>query len=135
MRRQRDERGSVTVFVAVLGVGFIAAAGLAYDGSQKIGGLAQARDLADNAARACAQGVDAERTLASGESVLDPHEATVRARTYLAGVGVRPAEISVDAASCEVTVVLTVGTRILPGPWEVSATERAEAIFGVEAAQ
>lgn len=42
--------GSVTIFVAVLAFGFFAAAGLAYDGAQKLGAVAEA--LADNAARA-----------------------------------------------------------------------------------
>lgn len=32
-----QDRGSVTIFVAVLAFGFIAAAGLAYDGAQKLG--------------------------------------------------------------------------------------------------
>lgn len=127
------DRGSVTIFVAVLAVGFLAAAGLAYDGSQKLGGLAQARDLADNAARACAQGVDAEATLETGAAVLDAADADGRARAYLAELDLQPASVSVGAAGCEVTVVLTVPTRFLPGPFEVSATERAEVLYGVEA--
>jgi hypothetical protein len=126
------DRGSVTIFVAVLAVGFLAAAGLAYDGSQKLGGLAQARDLADNAARACAQGVDAEATLASGAAVLDPVDAEGRARAHLAEVGISPASVSVDTAGCAVTVVLSVPTRFLPGPFEVSATESADVLYGVE---
>ena len=132
MRSGGGDRGSVTIFVAVLAVGFLAAAGLAYDGSQKLGGLSQARDLADNAARACAQGVDAEATLASGAAVLDPVDADGRARAYLAEVGIAPTSVSVDAAGCEVTVVLSVPTRFLPGPFEVSATERADVLYGVE---
>jgi hypothetical protein len=126
------DRGSVTIFVAVLAVGFLAAAGLAYDGSQKLGGLAQARDLADNAARACAQGVDAEATLASGAAVLDPADAAARARAYLAEVGISPVSVSVGTAGCAVTVVLSVPTRFLPGPFEVSATESADVLYGVE---
>lgn len=132
MRLGEADRGSVTIFVAVLAVGFLAAAGLAYDGSQKLGGLAQARDLADNAARACAQGVNAEATLQTGAAVLDAADADARARAYLAELGLRPALVSVDSAGCEVTVVLAVSTRFLPGPFEVSATERAEVLYGVE---
>lgn len=135
MRPGEGDRGSVTIFVAVLAVGFLAAAGLAYDGSQKLGGLSQARDLADNAARACAQGVDTEATLASGVAVLDPTDADNRARSYLSAVGVSPASITVGSATCEVEVVLSVPTRFLPGPFEVSATEQATALYGVEVAR
>ncbi|MDE0804229.1 MAG: hypothetical protein OSA99_13025 [Acidimicrobiales bacterium] len=125
----------MTIFVAVLAVGFLAAAGLAYDGSQKLGGLAQARDLADNAARACAQGVDAEATLASGAAVLDAADAEARALAYLSTVGISPVAVIVGPASCEVEVELSVQTRFLPGPFRVSATEQATALYGVEAAR
>ena len=48
----RNERGSVSILVAVLGVAFLMVAGLALDGGRKLGALSEARDLADNAARA-----------------------------------------------------------------------------------
>lgn len=135
MRSGEADRGSVTIFVAVLAVGFLAAAGLAYDGSQKLGGLSEARDLADNAARACAQGIDAETTLATGIAILDPADGEARARSYLSAVGISPSSVTVRGADCEVTVVLSVPTRFLPGPFEVSATEQATALYGVEAAR
>ena len=128
------DRGSVTIFVAVLAFGFIAAAGLAYDGAQKLGAVAEARDLADNAARACAQEIDDEATVSTGHVRLAGDDAEARARTYLAGFGLSPALVSVTDDVCEVTVELTVSTKLLPGgPWEVSATERAVALYGVEA--
>jgi hypothetical protein len=129
-----SDRGSVTIFVAVLAAGFIAAAGLAYDGAQKLGAVAEARDLADNAARACAQEIDDEATVSTGQVRLAGGDAQARARAYLAGFGLSPALVSVTDDVCEVTVNLTVSTRLLPGgPWEVSATERAQALYGVEA--
>lgn len=128
------DRGSVTIFVAVLAFGFIAAAGLAYDGAQKLGAVAEARDLADNAARACAQEIDDEATVRTGHVSLANDDAAARARAYLAGFGLSPALVSVTDDLCEVTVELTVSTKLLPGgPWEVSATERAVALYGVEA--
>lgn len=128
------DRGSVTIFVAVLAFGFIAAAGLAYDGAQKLGAVAEARDLADNAARACAQEIDDEATVSTGYVSLARGDAEVRARAYLADFGLSPALVSVTDDVCEVTVELTVSTKLLPGgPWEVSATERAVALYGVEA--
>jgi hypothetical protein len=126
--------GSVTIFVAVLAFGFIAAAGLAYDGAQKLGAVAEARDLADNAARACAQEIDDEATVSTGQVSLARGDAEARARAYLAGFGLSPALVSVTDDVCEVTVELAVSTKLLPGgPWEVSATERAVALYGVEA--
>jgi len=128
------DRGSVTIFVAVLAFGFIAAAGLAYDGAQKLGALAQARDLADNAARACAQEIDDEATVSTGQVSLARGDAEGRALAYLAAFGLTPALVSVTNDVCEVTVELAVSTKLLPGgPWEVSATERAVALYGVEA--
>lgn len=127
------DRGSVTIFVAVLAFGFIAAAGLAYDGAQKLGAVAEARDLADNAARACAQEIDDEATVSTGHVRLAGRDAEARARAYLTGFALSPALVSVTDDVCEVTVKLTVSTKLLPGPWEVSATERAVALYGVEA--
>ena len=129
-----QDRGSVTIFVAVLAFGFIAAAGLAYDGAQKLGAVAEARDLADNAARACAQEIDEEATVSTGQTSLAGDDGEARARAYLAGFALSPALVSVTDDLCEVTVELTVSTKLLPGgPWELSATERAVALYGVEA--
>ncbi len=134
MRHVAGDRGSVTIFVAVLAVGLVAAAGLAYDGAQKLGGLSQARDLADNAARACVQGADEEATLSAGAPVLDPVDASAAARDYLARVGSPASVVTVSESSCNVTVTLTIPTRFLPnGPFVVSATETAQALYGVEA--
>ena len=64
--RVHDERGSVSIFIAVLGVAFVMVAGLAIDGGRKLGALSEARDLADNAARAGAQAVDADTYRTTG---------------------------------------------------------------------
>jgi hypothetical protein len=133
-RPRASDRGSVTIFVAVLAIGFIAAAGLAYDGAQKLGAVAEVRDLSDNAARACAQEIDDESTISTGQVRLARGDAEARARSYLAGFGLSPALVVVTGDVCEVTVKLTVSPRLLPGgPWEVSTTERAQALYGVEA--
>jgi Flp pilus assembly protein TadG len=130
---ERTDRGSVTVFIAVLAVAFLAAAGLAVDGGRKLGGLSEARDLADNAARTCAQAVDAAAYRSTGVPSLDESEATGRADAYLADTG-HGGSVSVDDTTCTVTVTLSVPTRFLPGPYVVSATESAEAVSGIEGA-
>ena len=54
--------------------------------------------------------------------------------SYLAAFGLSSALVIVTDDVCEVTVELAVSTKLLPGgPWEVSATERAVALYGVEA--
>jgi Flp pilus assembly protein TadG len=129
----RAEEGSVSIFIAVLGFAFILAAGLALDGGRKLGGLSEARELADNAARACAQGVDQATYRDTGTPTLDPADATSRAAGYLTATG-NTGVITIADTTCTVTVTLSIPTRILPGPFTVSATESADAVSGVESA-
>lgn len=135
MRRPdlKSDNGSVSIFVAVLGVAFLMAAGLALDGGRKLGGLSEARNLADNAARSCAQGVDDLAFRNTNTPLLDPDLASGRAASYLASVG-RTGAVSVDGTECTVTVSLSIPTRFLPGPFVVTATETATALAGVEGA-
>lgn len=121
----------MTIFVAVLAVAFLMAAGLAVDGGRKLGGLSEARDLADNAARTCSQAVDAAAYRSTGSPILDPAAATGRADAYLAATG-HSGNVVVDETTCTVIVTLSVPTRFLPGSFVVSATESAEAEAGVE---
>ena len=126
----RSEQGSVTIFVAVLGLSFLMAAGLAIDGARKLGGLSEARDLADNAARTCAQGVDLVAFRATGIPNLNPVDAPGRADMHLATTG-NTGTVSIRGTECTVTVTLSISTRFLPGPYVVSATESAQALVGV----
>lgn len=126
-----DERGSVSVLVAVLAVAFLMVAGLALDGGRKLGALSEARDLADNAARAGAQAVDTDAYHLTGSPSLDPAEAQQAAIDYLAATG-HSGSVVVDGSTVTVTVTLSVPTRFLPGPFTVHATESATAIFSVE---
>ena len=126
-----DERGSVSVLVAVLAVAFLMVAGLALDGGRKLGALSEARDLADNAARAGAQAVDTDAYHLTGSPNLDPVEAQQAALDYLAATG-QSGSVVVNGPTVTVTVTLSVPTRFLPGPLTVHATESATAIFSVE---
>lgn len=126
-----DERGSVSVLVAVLAVAFLMVAGLALDGGRKLGALSEARDLADNAARAGAQAVDTDAYHLTGSPNLNPAEAQQAALDYLATTG-HSGSVVVNGPTVTVTVTLSVPTRFLPGPFTVHATESATAIFSVE---
>lgn len=132
-RHHDRERGAVSIFIAVLGVAFLMVAGLAVDGGRKLGALSEARDIADNAARAGAQHIDTDAYRSSGIAYLDPGPATQAAADYLAAIG-HSGTITVTGDTATVTVQLRVATRFLPGPWTVTATESATAVLGVQGA-
>ena len=133
MTPQRRQRGSVTIFIAVLAVSFVVVAGLAVDGGRKLGALSHARQLADNAARAGAQQLDEPTYRQTGHVTLNPTAARRAALNYLATTG-NTGTVTVNDARITVTVQLDVTTRILPGPWHVTATQSATAIAGIEGA-
>ena len=69
MRKEpQTELGSITAFVAVLAITFIACAGLAVDGGRLVAARVQLADHAENAARA---GVQEVTSLRSGEPDID----------------------------------------------------------------
>lgn len=131
--RALDERGSISIFTVVIAIAMLAAAGLAYDGSQKLGALSAARDIADNAARTCAQGIDEAALRGTASPALDPVLASARAQAYLATTGGATGSAVVTDTSCTVTVSLDVPSVFLPMGGPVSATESADALFGIEA--
>lgn len=124
------ERGTVSVFVAILATSFVIVVGLVVDGGAKLWAIAEARDVADNAARAGAQAVDVDVYRASGSLTLNEARAAEAAHAYLETVGHEGA-VDVVGSSVTVTVTLTVPTRFLPGPHTVSATEQATATFSI----
>ncbi|MDY7106819.1 MAG: pilus assembly protein TadG-related protein [Actinomycetota bacterium] len=133
-REQHDpEQGAVSIFIAVLAVAFLMVAGLAIDGGRKLGALSEARDLADNAARAGAQAIDTDAYRATGTVLVDPDAAAQAAADYLATVG-HTGTVNVAADTVTVTVQLQVNTRFLPGPWTVTATESAAPVLGAQGA-
>lgn len=131
MTSRRDERGSVSAFVAVIGLGLVMVAGLVYDGGQVLAAQVTARDLAANAARAGAQEIDLDTLRADGLAVLDPDRAEAAARAYLTATGSQ-GDVEVSGADIIVTVRVTASMRILPVPDRtVQATDRATATTGV----
>ncbi len=125
-----SERGTVAIASMILALSVIAAAGLAIDGGRKLNALAEARDLADNAARAGAQEIDIDAYRSTGDPILDPGEAAAAANAYLAATG-NSGVVSVAGDEITVTVTLTVDPKLLPGSMTVMATESANAESGV----
>ena len=127
-----DDRGSITLFAVVITISMLAAAGLAYDGSQKLGALGAARDIADNAARTCAQGVDEAALRGTASPALDPALATARAQAYLATLPGASGTAVVTDTTCSVTVSVTYSPVFLAGSSVVTVTETSDALFGIE---
>ena len=132
MSDARSDRGSVSALVAVVALGLVMIAGLAYDGGQIVAAQGTARDIAANAARAGAQEVDLDELRATGIAQLDSEAAAAAAATYLADTG---HEGTVDVAGPTVTVTVRViqPMTILPLPDRtVAATDSATAVTGPE---
>ncbi len=124
-----NDRGSVSIFFIIITLAVVAATGLVVDGGRKMTALAEARDLADNAARACAQNLDT--TLArTGVQALDAPAAVAAGQGFLSAtgrsgtVGISPA----DDQECVVTVSIDVDNVFLPGSFTVSSTQTARGL-------
>jgi Flp pilus assembly protein TadG len=124
----RDERGSITGFVAVVATALVLVAGMAYDGGQVIAAHNAARNDAERAARAGAQQIDLDHLRATNEPRLDPAAAETAAIQYLERTGAT-GTATVSDASITVTVTRTQPMLILPGPDRViTVRETATAV-------
>ena len=99
-----SERGSISGFVVVLSMTFVACAGLAFDGGRMIAARAEATDAAENAARAGAQQVT---SLRSGNPSIDIPSAVVSANRFLEAIGV-----SGSATADEKSVTVTTNIKV-----------------------
>jgi Flp pilus assembly protein TadG len=133
MTAARDDRGAITAFVAIIALGLLLVTGLVADGGRYIATYRQAGDLAANAARAAAQGVDLQ-ALGEGTVALEPADAQARAADFLASAG-HPGAGATSVAGDEVTVTvtLTADALILPtGAKTVTASATATSTRGVD---
>lgn len=112
--RPRDERGSITAFVAVVATALVLVAGMAYDGGQVIAAHNAARNDAERAARAGAQQIDIDHLRATNEPILDATAAEQAAVDFLERSGAT-GTASVSGASITVTVTAVQPMLILPG--------------------
>ena len=100
----RYELGSISGFVLVLSMTFVACAGLAFDGGRMIAARAQATDAAENAARAGAQQIT---SLRSGSPSIDKNSAITSAHQFLESI-----EIMGAATADENSVTVTTNIRV-----------------------
>jgi len=104
------EAGQATAFVVVFAGALAALAGLVWDAGNLLAARREALDLAEQAARAGAQGIDLV-AVRSGEPLrLDPARASELARDYL---DASDEEGSVAVAGDRVTVTVTVDQPLL----------------------
>lgn len=129
---QRTDRGSVSAMVAVVALGLVMVAGLAYDGGQIVAAQGTARDIAANAARAGAQEIDLDEVRTTGTATLDPDRATQAAEAYLSATG-HQGTVTVTGSTITVTARIVQPMHILPLPDRVvTATDSATAVTGPE---
>lgn len=126
-----NDRGSVSVFFVIITLAVLAAAGLVVDGGRKVAALGEARDIADNAARACAQVLDPTASRA-GDATLDPTEAITAGQDFLTRTGHTGSLAigGVDNLTCTAEVRIEVDTIFLPGPYVVASSQAAVGLPG-----
>lgn len=105
----RFEFGSISGFVMVLSMTFVACAGLAFDGGRMIAARVEATDAAENAARAGAQKVT---SLRSGNPSIDRDSAVSSAHQFLETIGVSGVATA-DENSVTVTTNIEVPMTLL----------------------
>ncbi|SHN30840.1 TadE/TadG family type IV pilus assembly protein [Streptomyces yunnanensis] len=94
LRRRFDgssERGSSTLFWVVVATVFLGLLALVVDGGGQLKASAHADDLANAAARAGGQQIDAGKAIPGGPVVVDPDAAASVARSFLHQAGVEGA--------------------------------------------
>jgi hypothetical protein len=105
VQRSTDDGGSITAFVVMMAMTFVACAGLAVDGGRLVAAKVQLADQAENTARAGTQEITGLRT---GEPKVDVDKAISTAQDFM-----RLHQIygQVGATESEVTVTTT---RVVP---------------------
>ncbi|TSA54744.1 MAG: hypothetical protein D4R44_00925 [Actinobacteria bacterium] len=101
MRPSIHDSGSITAFVVMLAMTFVACAGLAVDGGRMVAAKVQLGDQAENAARAGTQEITALRT---GDPKIDVDKAISTAQEFMA---LHQIHGTVSATSSQVTVTTT----------------------------
>lgn len=86
--RQRDERGSTTLFFVVIGMAMFLVVGLVVDGGGKIRALQKAESVAEGAARAGGQAIQTGTAVQGDGTILDAAAARQAAQQYLSAAGV-----------------------------------------------
>ncbi|MFG2546389.1 pilus assembly protein TadG-related protein [Streptomyces sp. NPDC048594] len=133
-----DDRGGVTVFVAVCVVALIGIIGVAVDGGGKLRATERADHVAGEAARAGGQAIDPTAAISGESIVVKPQDAVAAARAYLHSVGATgTVSVSADGKTLTVHTTGTYATKFLPvvgiGSMPVTGHGTATLLHGVTA--
>jgi Flp pilus assembly protein TadG len=109
-----DDRGGVTVFVAVCVIALIGIIGVAVDGGGTMRATERADYIAGEAARAGGQAIDPGQAISGTAIVADPKGAAAAAQSYLRSAGATgTVSVSGDGKTLTVTVTGTYETTFL----------------------
>ncbi|MBT2418022.1 hypothetical protein J7F01_08815 [Streptomyces sp. ISL-22] len=132
------DRGSVSIYAAIVLVGLLVMIGIAVDGGGKMRATERADALAQEAARAGGQQLDAGDAITADRIAVDPVAARAAALDYLRQAGAKgTVAVSGDGKTLTVTVAGQYSTRFLPviGVTSMSVTGHGSAtlLHGVDA--
>ncbi|MEU3735379.1 pilus assembly protein TadG-related protein [Streptomyces sp. NPDC033538] len=133
-----DDRGGVTVFVAVCVVALIGIIGVAVDGGGKMRATERADHVAGEAARAGGQAIDPTAAISGESIVVKSQDAIAAAQAYLRSVGATgTVSVSADGKTLTVHTTGTYATKFLPvvgiGSMPVTGHGSATLLHGVTA--
>lgn len=133
-----DDRGGVTVFVAVCVIALIGIIGVAVDGGSTMRATERADYIAGEAARAGGQAIDPADAINGRAIVVDPQAAAAAAQAYLRSAGATgTVSVSGDGKTLTVTVTGTYDTKFLSvlgiGSLPVTGHGKATLLHGVTA--
>lgn len=133
-----DDRGGVTVFVAVCVVALLGVIGVAIDGGGTMRATERADHTAGEAARAGGQAIDPAQAITGTAIVVDPQNAQAAAQAYLRSAGATgTVGVSGDGKTLQVTVTGAYDTAFLSlvgiGSLPVTGHGTATLLHGVTA--
>ncbi|MFF1714608.1 TadE/TadG family type IV pilus assembly protein [Streptomyces sp. NPDC058268] len=112
--RQFDDRGGITVFVAVCVLALLGIIGLAIDGGGKMRATESADFIATEAARAGGQAIDPAQAVPGDAITVDRQAAQAAAQAYLSSAGTAgTATVSADGKTLTVTTNDSYATKFL----------------------
>ena len=114
MRRHADERGSLTVWIALASLVMMVLVGLAVDLGGQVHAQQRAHDLAAQAARAGGEQVQAAPAIQGRYARIDTAAARVAAQDYLDAAGVDGTVSVTGGDTIHVTVTDAYDPRFLP---------------------
>ncbi|MDQ0956017.1 Flp pilus assembly protein TadG [Streptomyces phaeochromogenes] len=133
-----DDRGGVTVFVAVCVIALIGIIGVAVDGGSKMRATERADYIAGEAARAGGQAIDPAEAISGNAIVVDPQDAQAAAQAYLRSADATgTVSVSGDGKTLTVNITGRYDTKFLSavgiGSLTVTGQGKATLLHGVTA--